>query len=126
MRLSVRTVFNLTVLVVVVVLTALASVRTIKERLYPPQVLVQVLVSSKAIKVDPDHARVGQRIRFLMDASDEARHLVVLDGTPVEAEVFYRYITRKVDWTPTKPGPYVFRDRYPDQHETATFTVEPG
>ncbi len=125
MRVSVRRVFNTAVLILVIVVTGAAILRALKERIFPPEVVIQVLVSDKTITVAPDRAQVGQRVRFGMDATDNAMHHIVLEGTPVQAWVFYRYITRQVDWIPTRPGAYLFRDTEPGQTLTGTFTVEP-
>ncbi len=105
----------------------------ITDLVTPPQVVVQVRQSRDAITFSPDHARVGQRIRFLVEGADNFNHEFTAKGTPIQglnvrkgtaAGSIEKGKVKSVDWTPDKPGVYEFCCDQPTHTEKGSFTVE--
>ncbi len=89
-----------------------------------PQVVVQVRESREGISFTPDRARVGQRVRFQIEVTDNFQHEFEAKGTPIKDLKVEKGNVRSVDWTPTTPGTYEFKCDAPGHTEKGVFTVE--
>jgi uncharacterized cupredoxin-like copper-binding protein len=90
-----------------------------------PDVVVQVRQSIDTLTFTPDHAKVGQHVRFHVEATDDFSHQFEADGTPFKDIDVVKGKARDLDWTPDKPGTFQFTCDNPGHKEKATFTVEP-
>jgi plastocyanin len=90
-----------------------------------PVVVVQVRQSIETMSIEPDHAKVGQHIRFHVEVADNFSHQFEADGTPFNNIDVIKTKPMDFDWTPDKPGTFQFSCDNPGHKEKAKFTVEP-
>jgi uncharacterized cupredoxin-like copper-binding protein len=90
-----------------------------------PDVVVQVSQSIETMTFNPDHAKVGQHIRFHVNVTDDFSHQFESEGTPFKDIDVLKSKPMDFDWTPNKPGTFEFSCDNPGHKEKATFTVEP-
>jgi uncharacterized cupredoxin-like copper-binding protein len=90
-----------------------------------PPVVVQIRQDIESITFSPDRARVGQRVRFQIEVSDNFQHEFEAKGTPVQDVKVSRSKPQSVDWAPDKAGAIEFTCDVPGHKEKGTFTVQP-
>jgi uncharacterized cupredoxin-like copper-binding protein len=93
------------------------------SRVQQPDVVVQVRQSITDMSFTPDHAKVGQRIRFHVETTDVS-HQFEADGTPFNNLDVLPGTPKDFDWMPDKPGTFHFSDDTPGSKEQADFTVD--
>jgi uncharacterized cupredoxin-like copper-binding protein len=89
-----------------------------------PDVTVQVSQSIDTMTFTPNHAKVGQHIRFHV-ATTDVSHQFEAKGTPFNDQDIVPGTPRDFDWTPDKAGTFHFADDTPGSKESADFTVDP-
>src|SRR5262245_46627244 len=65
-----------------------------------PDVVVQVRQSIDTLTFAPNHAKVGQHIRFHVEATDDFSHQFEADDTPFKDIDVVKGKPRDLDWTP--------------------------
>ena len=110
---------------VLISLAFVVSSCAVVSRAHQPDVVVQVNQSIETMSFPPDHAKVGQHVRFHVEVTDDFSHQFEAEGTPFNNIDVVRTKPMDFDWTPDKPGTFQFSCDNPGHKEKATFTVEP-